>query len=261
MDIHKNIKELQQMYRDDPRKGTFNALVMGEPGTGKTFGIASTSPYPVFIDSFDKGGVLGLGEYIEAGKVVVDTRWEKEDPTKPHVFLEWAKVMEERINSGFFDHFKMYMLDSCTSFSNAIMNSILKKAGRAGKKPVWGEDYVPQKIIMLNWVEKLLLLPCHTIVTGHLIAVEGADKLNRFRLMATGDAKVRLPLLFDELWVTMVKSSGGKPDYRILTSPKGMYLARSRMSAGGKLDQDESLDVKAILKKVGFDYSDGELFK
>ena len=35
--IQKEVEDLQQMYADDPEQQTFNAMILGEKGTGKSY--------------------------------------------------------------------------------------------------------------------------------------------------------------------------------------------------------------------------------
>ena len=62
---------------------------------------------------------------------------------------------------------------------------------------------------------------------------------------------VTIPLLFDELYTLRTKAIGNDVKYELLTKSTGLYLARSRMAADGKLDAVEEPDIKAMLKKAG----------
>jgi len=261
LEIKKSIEEIKKRYAEDPRQQAFNALILGEHGSGKTF-LLRTARKPVHIDSFDPGGSKGLRDYIEKGEIVVDARWEAEDPLKPFAYDEWRRVMEDRIRMGYFDHFGTYCLDGSTTWSEAIMNKILKRAGIAGDPPRWAKDYVPQKIEIRNWLKRCLALPCDFILTGHL---EGyPDDVTggmSYRFMTTGKGTITIPLNFDEIYVMSPRETSKGVEYRILTEATGRDVARSRLSKGGKLGIYEKPDLKEILKKAGMSTEDKPLFK
>ena len=255
LDIKTELEQLTTMYQNDTTQQGFNLLLLGESGTGKT-SIATTCRAPVVIDSFDPGGTKGLKAEIASGKIFVDTRWEKEDPKNPSVILEWEKVFNERLKSGFFDNIGTYILDSSTTWADAIMNQILKKAGIPGQAPRFTHDYGPQKIIIRNHLQKMLNLSCDFILTGHLEAQK--DEVNgkvKWRYLTTGKGVVTIPLLFDELWVTTTKESSKGVTYQLLTARTSTYLAATRIGRG-KFETYEEPNIKALLKKAGNRHED-----
>ena len=255
-----SVQKLQTMYKETPESGSYNFLLLGESGTGKSF-LLHTARKPIHLDCFDPGGTKNLKELIKKGELVPDIRWEDEDPINPTVFRNWEKTMKERIKSGYFNHFGTYCLDSSTTWSDSIMNQILKSEGVAGGPPRWAKDYVPQKVKIQNWIRILMKLPCDFIFTGHLEGnkdeVSGAMS---YRYMVTGKAAVTIPLLFDEIYIMDPKSTSGGVEYRILTQANGKYLARSRMAGKGLLSTYEKPDIKNMLKKCGFPTADKPLF-
>ena len=257
---HKRImveaEKLRKMYAEDPRQKTFNALVLGKHGSGKTFLLRSARK-PIHIDSFDPGGAKGLRDLITTGDVIVDSRYESENPRKPFAFDLWCKEMAERERMGYFEAIGTYCIDSATTWSDAIMNSILKKAGLAGESPRWSHDYVPQKVAIENWLHELLALPCDFFLTGHL---EGQkDEVSGqmlYQFMTTGKGAIKIPLLFDEIYIMDPKKTSAGVEYRLLTQATGTYTARSRLAANGLLDTYEKPDIKNMLKKVGLSAED-----
>ncbi len=256
LDMKKEIGALRKAYADDKTQSSFNMLLTSESGSGKTF-IARTCRFPVHIDSFDPGGTKGLRKWIKSGDIVVDSSYESEDPMKPAQYARWKKKFTERVTSGYFDHFGTYMLDSATTWSEAIMNWILKKNGIAGTAPRFTHDYAPQKIEIRNEMRRILQLPCDSIITGHLKLVEDPEAgKHRFRFLTTGQGMVTIPLLFDELMTLRTKAIGTNVKYQLLTQSTSVYLARSRMAGNGNLSAIEEPDIKAILKKCGLPYTD-----
>lgn len=259
--VKAEVEKLQTMYKESPRSSSFNILVLGESGTGKSF-LLHTARKPIHLDCFDPGNTKNLVDLIKKGELIPDIRWEEENPLTPTVFRDWEKVMKERIRSGYFDHFGTYCLDSSTTWTDAIMNQILKSEGIAGQPPRWAHDYVPQKVKIQNWIKILMKLPCDFILTGHLEGNKD-DVTGRmsYRYMVTGKAQVTIPLLFDEIYIMEPKTTSSGVEYRILTQSNGTYLARSRMAKKGLLTTYEKPDIKQMLQKCGFPTEDKPLFK
>lgn len=252
LDARKQAAELAEKYKNDKKQSSFNLLLLGEMGSGKTF-LIRTARKPVHIDSFDPGGSKGLSDLIATGDIIVDSRYESEKPLSPFAFAEWKSVMDSRVRSKYFDYIGTYMLDSSTTWSKAIMNDVLKKAGLAGSSPRFTKDYQPQKNAIENAIYEMLDLPCDFILTGHLEAFkdEAEGGKVRFRYMTTGKGALVIPTLFDEIWVMDPKDSSNGVEYRVLTQNTGTYTCRSRLAKEGLLSQYEKPDIKAILKKVG----------
>lgn len=246
--------EVMDMYAEDKTQDSFNLLLLGEAGTGKSF-MLQTARLPIHIDSFDRGGTKSLRSWAKKpenkGKVFFDTRFEDESRMKPHVFPLWETAMMKRDAAGYFNHLGTFVIDSTTNWSEAIMNHVLKMAGIPGQAPRFTKDYTPQKTLLLNYLSQLLKLPCDLIMTGHLEddKDETTQSLQK-RFMSTGKAKVIIPAQFDELWVMEPKASAGRTNYRVLTESTGRYSARSRLSEGKKLAQYEEANIKGILKKA-----------
>ena len=247
--IQREAAEITKMYQNDPRQDTFNLLLCGETGTGKSF-LATTCPWPVHMDVFDPGGVKHLKPEISAGHII-PAIYEGDDPFRPDRFSKWEKDMKRRIGMGYFDHIATYFLDSATTWSTAIMNEILKRAGIPGEAPRFTQDYTPQKTKIVNWLKVLLNLPCNVIVTGHL---EGSkDDVTgsiSYRFMTTGKGEVTIPLEFDEIWVADTKKTSKGVEYRLITARTGPYLASTRIGRG-KFDTFEKPDITYLLKKAG----------
>jgi len=250
--------KLAKMYKEDPRQATFNLLVTSESGMGKTF-MMRTARKPVHIDSFDPGGTKGLRDWIKKGEVIPDTQYENEDPMKPTAFASWKANFEARERGGYFDHIGTYVLDSATTWSDAIMNNILKLAGIPGQSPRYTKDWTPQKIEIRNYIKRMLNLPCDFVLNGHLKMNTDGEESVKFRFMTTGQGMLTIPLLFDELYVLSTKETASGVTFRLLTKPTGKYLARSRLAADGIFDTYETPDIKHLLKKAGLPTDDKPL--
>lgn len=256
LDIKNELNKVRTYYEGDPLQKRFSALVTGNTGSGKTY-LVRTCRKPIHIDSFDPGGTKCLRNMIDSGDVMADTRWENEDPLDPKQFANWKRATEARIQGGYFKSFGTYVLDSATTFGDAIMNDVLKAAGMVGKLPRWSNDYGPQKLEMSIYIKKLMSLPCDFILTGHLKAMEDeVTKTIEYRLMCTGNAVITLPMLFDELYVLQTKNTASGLQRYLLTDAQGRYQARSRLKGANKLAAEEPADIKSLLKKIGLSWED-----
>jgi len=255
--VANEIKKVQEYYESDQDQKCFNLLLLGAMGTGKNVVAGTTCRFPAHIDSFDPGGSKHLRPEIKQGKVLVDTRFEKEDPFQPTVYALWKKVIRERISMGYFERFGTYILDSATTWVMSMQHNVMKLNGMSGQDPRWAHDYSPVKTELQNIIRELLKLPCDFILTGHLKSEKddvSGKVVNQF--MTVGQGAIIIPTLFDEKWVTISGRKEG--DYSILTRNNGSYLASTRIGRG-KFEPQEKPDIKYLLKKAGLNVEDKPL--
>ena len=257
IDIKKEFAEIRAMYSSQAQQKTFNALVYGDFGTGKT-NLIKTCRLPVHIDSFDPGGTKTVRDEVEKGMILADTRYELEQPMKPMAFALWDKEYARRKRDGYFEHVGTYVIDSATTWASAAMNVILQKAGRLGGPP-FQQDYLPAMSMVENAIKDMVTLPCDVILTAHL-DVDKDEATGRMFVgpLFVGKLKQRIPLLFDELYCTQVKKSAAGETYGILTRSDGIFKARTRLGKGGIFEAFEKPDIKALLAKAGYPIEDKE---
>ena len=269
------IARLREIYSKSPRRDTFNAIIYGDIGTGKTT-LLGTCRKPVLIHSFDPGGTTVLRDQIEEGSVIVDDRFEAETPDAPRMARLWDQEYSRLKESGVFDLIGTYAIDSMTTWAQCVMYEVMRQQGRAGTVNVSGQkdkqgnklytgvpqqnDWMPQMQILENSIKDFLGLPCDCVLIGHDdISKDDVSGKMYAHLMITGKLSKRVPLLFDEVYVTQTKESPDGTSYYLQTQPQGIYKARSRLSRKGLLDKYEPADIKHILKKVGYSTDDKPL--
>lgn len=266
LEIKMEAEKLKDLYEKDPRTSSFNAIIYGGLGSGKT-SLLRTCRLPLHVDSFDPGGTKVLkGDAILNGKnypdemsrgnIIADTRFEVEDPMFPASAKLWDDEFHRRLKLGYFNEIGTYAIDSMTTWSQVIMYDVMKKAGRAGGTPQQN-DWLPQMTVIENAMRAFLSLPCDCILIGHDAADKDEATGRMFvSLMITGKLSRRVPLLFDEIYMATTKETSKGIDYQLLTKSTGLFTARSRLCTKGQIAVYEPADIKAILKKAGMSTED-----
>lgn len=245
---------LKANYESSTQKANF--LIISRPGVGKTH-MLQTCPGPILIHSFDPGGSRTLKPLIDSGEIMVDI-FEGDDASKPTKYQAWEKEINSLIASGFFSHLGTYCLDSLTTWIQAMTNyQVAKKTksspgGRAGEPPEL-QDYNYVQTYANNVLTKLISIPCNVVVTAHLDTFQDpTDGKVHTSILAAGKLKIKVPLLFDEVYVLLAKPApGGNVERYLLTGIDGKHEARTRIGASGILPQKADPDISAILQKCG----------
>jgi len=255
LDVKKELDELQKLYNSTQQNKTFNGLIYGDMGSGKT-NLLRTCRKPVLVHSFDPGGTKTIRDEIQKGTVIADTRYEVEDPMQPTVFAAWDKEYHKLKSGSIFSQIGTYAIDSATTWASAAMNVVLKKANRLGSQP-FQQDYLPAMTMIENAIKDMTGLPCDCILLCHedTNKDEGTGRMFIGPLFV-GKLKVRVPILFDEIYHAEAKEDSTGIKYSLLTRSTGLYKARTRLGKGGIFDVREVQDIKALLKKAGYSTED-----
>lgn len=246
-------EKIRQLYESQPSAGTYNALITGGIGTGKTMSLR-TAVKPVLLFSFDTGGGKVLRKEIEAGEVMVV------DVSNPADGYErFEKIIEAYLATDFFSYIGTLSIDSLTSLISSMMSTIVKKQGRKYGIPAQ-QDYLIANMALDALLRKLMSLPCDFILTAHLEATkDDITGLIEYRINTYRSLKIQVPLLFDEVYVAIVNPTPPGATYSFLTQATGKFEAKSRYSSGGKLDTVEPQDYKIIRQKVGLAVDDKKI--
>jgi len=259
------VDDIRKMYTQSKGIDKMHAIIIGEKGAGKT-SLAKTCPLPIFIDCWDPGGSTVLKAMIEKGDVVVDNRWEKASPSEPLVDV-WERTYNERGRAGFFGMFGTYILDSTTTFGQALTWQLMKKEGRSLPDMHTKLDEKKQGMRIQDWggylnfftmiTRSMGALPCNTLLLGHVGRDVDENTMQYLRsIMLPGSSKNYVPINMPEMYVLKTRQSASGVQRVLLTENDGEYLATTRMGGEGKLKKEEEPNIKAMLRKCGFSCED-----
>lgn len=208
-------------------------FILGDTGSGKTTQFL-TLPGKKFAYLFDPNAILSLRGYdvdyeeflpdrlnVSAFSLSKDKKGDKTTNHPSDLYVQWEKDFDSKLESGFFDKYDAISLDSATTLLDLIMDRILTINGRAGQWPQQ-DDFGPQMTTFQNIMRTLTGMGKTVYVTGHLETRQ--DKLTERILrgpLMTGRLKVKIPLLFSDIFIAEAECSSGKKEmsYKIQTVP------------------------------------------
>lgn len=231
-------------------------LVYGPSGTGKTFSLRSARK-PLFVDSFDPGGSVVLADLIAAGQAIVRAEFENEDPKHPSAFAKWDSSLDAIEQSGLMAKFGTYVIDSATTWGQAALNLVLQKAGRAGGTPQQN-DWYPQMTLMEAGIRRVFKFPCDIIFICHNDTQkdEIVGKITRAPML-TGKSKIRIPLLFSEVYYSDTKRTSKGTEYVWQLQSDNTNQAKSRLCGLARKNLDfVPQNYAKLMEALGRKYED-----
>jgi len=260
LEIQKRAQAVYEQYAASASQWR-NFLVYGDFGTGKT-SMFATAPRPIFIDSFDPGGTKtkALQPLIASGDILIDNSWETDSWKAPFAYREWEKVMAQREKDGFFDYIGTYGLDSITKWADSCMFETLRLGGKNSGPRTGGipekKDYLVQQMTTVDWIGRIMALPCHTVMTGHIgLITDEVSGRSETGLLLSGKLSGKVPLAFDEKYITRVEKTPKGIKHQLQTKTDGVYKAETRMG-GDLFSMFETPDLRALLLKAGLPADD-----
>lgn len=252
IDLASYIRDVREMYNQDLAQHTFNCLLLGEVGSGKTHMI-STARRPILIHSFDPGGtkIKPLRDGEKEGWVAIDSRFETDRMKSPEAYKLWESEFESLFRNNIFDGVGTYVIDSFSLFTLSLKYKILKDQGRKDGVMTM-HDWQVLGNIVIDMVKVTNSLPCDVIYTGHL-SLEKDDVTGKQKAMISTipSLQTTLPQIFDEIYVLEANETPQGIDRSIVTANTGKYQARTRIGSG-VFDTREPADFKSLLEKAGF---------
>lgn len=251
------IDETNKHFQENTSDENINYFIFGPSKVGKTT-LLATARRPVYIFQFDPGGsrVEGLRKGIKEGWIIVDSRYEQDDPKDPKKWDLFTKDVKTKKKTGFFDHVGTVVVDSLTTMNKVAMNHVLSQAKRAGTHP-YQQDWPIQMAYVYNLITLLLQTNCDTIFLAH-------DDLQKDELtgaityepLVSGKHRRQLPILFDELLVMGAKKNGKNVERYILTQPVQRYKSVGSRIGGTKFKDEMAPDLRAMREIAGFPMED-----
>jgi len=155
---------------------------------------------------------------------------------KPQAFDNFVKDFNDLLrDEETFAKYDVIAVDSLTSLSKAVMDAVLWLNNRTGQQPAM-DDWGAQLNTIENTVRKMTSLPRLVYITAHDTMMQ--DELTKKivnELVLTGQLKIRIPMLFSDIFKFFY--DGEK--YKILTRPD-RYNVKVRRSLH---DLDNEVDV------------------
>lgn len=238
--------------KDTKMKTNPKILAYGKAGSGKT-SLFRTLPGRKFLYMFDPAGLNSLSAeddiyfeefLIDTVPMSVNTLKGMKDSSSPayqnmETYVRWENDFQMRLDKGWFTNkdveidgvkggFDVIGFDSLTTLTDIVMDRILQLNQRAGKNPELG-DYGILTNTLARIVRNAAATDCMVFLTAHEVAQQ--DKLMRSisnEIMVPGQLKVKLPLLFSEIYhCTSEIDAKGNPLYKVTTVAEDLFpLAR-----------------------------------
>lgn len=245
------MKKLTELL-DGPKN--ISALLMGQPGAGKTVA-ACSFPYPILLLDFD-GKADSAAMYYKDDKErlenidVVDLS-AKLDIDPMTEFIKLTRDITKQLQDGTFPY-KTLIVDSITTFSALTLKHIVKTnpgikrvQSKQGFQPGM-QDYGILRREFGRIIPGMLGLPLNVVMTAHIHIEkdEFTGELHRRPLM-DGSFAEQLPVYFKEVYLSYVTDKG---EYMWQTQSDRKYNLRSQVPGLGKTIP---ASYKEIQKQLG----------
>ena len=226
------VQNAKDAAKDD--LGKPKILLVGSTGSGKTSQFL-TLPGKTFVYMFDPSALSTLrGHDIDyqmfmpklinlAAQSLSKGKSDSPKPTDaPDVYVKWEEDFEKKQKSKFFDNYDNLCFDSFTTFSDIVMDRVLKLNGRAGQFPQ-RDDWGAQMQTISNVVRTFAAMNKTLIFTAH-DEFKQDDVSSRMQnvIMLTGRLRVKMPLLFSEILHCDCASTAEEIKYQMQTRPDRM---------------------------------------
>ena len=261
--------EILRVMKSYATTRSFNLLLRGAKGVGKTLVIAKSARPPVLIHSFDPNGTVHLTPGIESGRVVVDRTFEQEDARHPSAYVTWERMFDIYRTKNVFERFGTYCIDSLTFWLEACRNYVATMHSARGT-PLANDGQLEIKgwgvvVQMMSYMIKLVnSLPCDFILTAHsrMFSDESSGMLME-GIAVPPSLQIPVPAVFSEYYLLKIDNNSkadafGNKGRLFLTSNSTRELAGTRIGRD-KFLQYEPANISYLLKKAGWTWEDKSL--
>lgn len=246
--------------KDAQFDGHHRILAAGFAGGGKTTQIRSL-PGKKFAYLFDPNALRSLSgsdvdyELFCPDITDVDISAKPLDKAKkadasgakinPQTYLRWENHFEENYASGFFDQYDWLCFDSFTTWAEILMDRILYLNSRTGRQPQQ-DDWAAQMQSIKNVFRVLTAMDLNLYCTGHIQARQDeVTKKTYLQLVITGQLRIRLPMLFTDIWGMFCESTDKETIFTMQTRPdRDLPYLRSSLP----LEFIEDITIKDMLR-------------
>jgi len=190
---------------------------------------------------------------VDAGKVIIDSRYENEDSKNPTAYNIFSNVHRKMIQEGAFNHIGTVVIDSFTMLCEAVMNEILRKLNKAGTTPFL-PNYGSRQSEIISLMRVMCDLPCDFVLTTHVDRERDEFTGGIISTLKASKGLIgAIPPLFDEILIPCSSmDTDGKLTYRVQTASANGFTARTRMSKGAVFDMYEQPNIMHLRRKAGF---------
>ena len=229
-------------------------LLVGSTGSGKTAQMI-TLPGKTFAYLFDPSALATLKGYdidyemfvpgkINLGAVSL-SKGKSDQKTKtdaPDIYTAWASHADKMVETNGFDKYDNICFDSFTTFSDIVMDRILKLNGRVGQFPQQ-DDWGGQMQTITNCVRTFVSMNKTLLFTAH-DEFKQDDVTSRMQniILLTGRLRVKLPLLFSEILHMECASTATEIKYQAQTRPDRLNPAIRCTFKGLEMYEDMTIE-------------------
>lgn len=238
-------------------------LLLGDTGGGKTTQFL-TLPGRKFAYLFDPNAILSLqGHDLEYEEFLPDKLnmsvkslskgvGDRTTNYQSDLYQQWEKDFNDRIKGGFFNSIDNILFDSATTLLDLIMDRVLTVNGRAGSWPQQ-DDYGPQMLAFQNVCRQLTALGKTVVMTGHLeMRQDELTKRIYQNPMLTGRLKVKIPLLFSDIYKCEATNDGKSVTKHIIQTVPDRTMTTVRCTIKGvNAVEDVTIDWNKSLEGQG----------
>jgi len=253
--------------------GIHRILVAGPTGSGKTSQIW-TLPGRKFVYIFDPNAMSTLRGcdvdyeefYPDFLEMDASLKGFNKDSTsdsmakitgkaskrEPHVYMEWVKDINDKVEKGFFNDYQWLCFDSLTFLSKSTMDRQLFINKRYGDL----EELADYRVVgskLSDIFNSIAAMPINIYCTGHLQTFQDEKtKKVTTNIWLPGKARNVLPLLFTDVWLAGTEDTEKGVRYLIRTRPEQRGLQDIRCSIPNlEVTEDVTIEDFGNLTKGG----------
>lgn len=217
-------------------------LIYGQSGTGKTI-FSCSFPGPIYVADFD-GKISSAATFYkntpQIGDIEFDSFVAYSDFNKFYSKISSLKKIADDSKKAPLEvpfPFKTVILDSITTFSNALMKEVIRQ-NPSSKRTKVNDTLVPflpdYQIAISHFkdiIMTLLSLPCNFVATGHIQTSkdEMTGEILNEPLIYGKDLPSWLPVVFEEVYRSFTETVDGKTSFMAQSKADRKYIARTQL--------------------------------